>query len=534
MKILVLNGSPKCEKSNTLRLTDAFCEGVRGAAEAEVERLDLCRMDIKDCVGCFSCWDKTPGECCIKDDMAGVLAKMSEADVVIWSFPLYFFGLPARIKSVTDRQLPLFLPFMERSAQGGAHRRRVPQPDKRYVVISTCGFYTAEGNYAAVDAQMAKQYGEGGYTSIYCGQGELFREPALRERTDEYLVWVRRAGEEFARGGIAGGTRAKLSELLYPREVFEQMADAEWGAQSASDEPDDGSFGFTKQMAALYNTSSWSGKDIIIEFCYTDVGKTYQIQLKKDGHSVSADGFLPFTTRIETPLALWKRIGSGEISGSQAMAEHLCRVEGDFGTMLRWGELFGSGAKAEAPAEPRKKTKMSLMLLPWIVIWVLLAIKPALGGAVGAVVSAALPFAYLKWKATVFDCASILAVSAVCVAALLGASVRLLLPLSYLLFGIMWTATVFLPLPLTAYYSQNDYGGEKALRNALFIKTNRILTACWGVLYLLTPIWTYFLLGTDFGYLSGAFNSVLPLLLGVFTGWFQKWYPAHSAAKAKK
>ncbi|MDR1655793.1 MAG: hypothetical protein LBR96_07335, partial [Treponema sp.] len=59
--------------------------------------------------------------------------------------------------------------------------------------------------------------------------------------------------------------------------------------------------------------------------------------------------------------------------------------------------------------------------------------------------------------------------------------------------------------------------------------TNRILTACWGILYLLTPIWTWFLMGTSLSFLTGACNSLLPALLGIFTWRFQKWYPARVA-----
>ena len=93
----------------------------------------------------------------------------------------------------------------------------------------------------------------------------------------------------------------------------------------------------------------------------------------------------------------------------------------------------------------------------------------------------------------------------------------------------MWTVSCFLKIPLTAHYSMNDYNGEEALENPLFMKTNRILTLCWGVLYLLTPIWTYFIMGTAVGAWVGAINSVLPALMGLFTAWFQKWYPAKIA-----
>ncbi len=79
----------------------------------------------------------------------------------------------------------------------------------------------------------------------------------------------------------------------------------------------------------------------------------------------------------------------------------------------------------------------------------------------------------------------------------------------------------------------NQYNGEEALENPIFMRTNRILTLLWGVLYLITPVWTYFLIGTGMGVWTGAVNSVLPALMGIFTQWFQKWYPASVAAMRK-
>ena len=86
MNILVVNGSPKGAKSNTLRLTDAFLEGicsvekdatpviskldiVKKDATPVIEKLNTAQMDIKSCLGCFSCWTKTPSASVAYDDM---------------------------------------------------------------------------------------------------------------------------------------------------------------------------------------------------------------------------------------------------------------------------------------------------------------------------------------------------------------------------------------------------------------------------------------------------------------------------------
>ena len=537
MNILVLNGSPKGERSNTLKLSKAFLEGFTQTQSADTDIVDVYKLNIRECLGCFACWSKTPGKCAITDDMADVLSKILCADVVVWSFPLYYFSLPSRLKMVIDRQLPLALPFMEGDASAGGHRSRYDMSGKRNVVISTCGFYIAEENYNAVNAQFDRMFGKNGYTALYCGQGELFRVPQLSARTDEYLSYVRQAGAEFAAGTISAATRAKLKQLLYPREVFEQMADASWGVERTEQGAKKVSpaLSFTRQMAALYNKTSWPGQDIVVEFSYTDVEETIQIMLGKDGHTVLSENLLPFTTRIETPLAVWEKIGRGELDGQQAMMEHLYKVAGDFNVMMNWDKYFGwSGDTQEesssAPSAPAKQTNMSVMLLPWIAIWVSISINSFWGGIIGIVLCAALPFAFLKFKPTVFEYITVFAVSLVSLLSVLGYPTDILIPASYLAFGLMWTVTTFMKIPLSAWYSMNNYGVEKALSNPLFMRTNRILTACWGVLYLVTPVWTYALLHTSLASWTGLFNSILPAAMGAFTVWFEKWYPRHYAS----
>ena len=193
MNILAINGSPKGKRSNTWRLTSAFLQGVATQEECThgqaptVETLSISSLTIKPCLGCFSCWSKTPGTCCIHDDMQGVIDKILWADVVVWSFPLYYFGLPGSLKTLIDRQLPMSLPFMSTETESGGHPSRYDMSGKRTVVISTCGFYTAKGNYDCVTSLYDRLCGKGSYTALFCGQGELFRVKELSERTDEYL-----------------------------------------------------------------------------------------------------------------------------------------------------------------------------------------------------------------------------------------------------------------------------------------------------------------------------------------------------------
>ena len=149
--------------------------------------------------------------------MTSVLSKLLWADVIIYSFPLYYFNVPGSLKNLIDRQLPMVLPFMSEREDGvgsGSHESRYDMSGKRYVLISTCGFYSAKGNYDSVCQMFDHICGKGRYETIFCGQGELFRVKELHNRTDEYLGQVEKAGIEYASGTISEVTRAKLEEML--------------------------------------------------------------------------------------------------------------------------------------------------------------------------------------------------------------------------------------------------------------------------------------------------------------------------------
>lgn len=552
MNILAINGSPKDERSNTWRLTSAFLRGITAREESAygrtpaVETLHVAKLNIKPCLGCFSCWSKTPGTCCLHDDMQAIIEKILWADVIIWSFPLYYFGLPGPLKNLIDRQLPMSLPFMSVEAQSGGHPSRYDMSDKRTAVISTCGFYTAKGNYSGVADLFDRLCGKGGYTALFCGQGELFRVKELAERTDEYLSQVEKAGKEFAGGGITGETRAKLDQDLFPRDVFETMADASWGVDE-SGEKEDPSLVFTRQMAALYRREAWPGHDIVLDMHYTDIDKTYRIVLGARVSRVEekpAEGFTTnCTTQINTPLSVWRSIAAGEIAGDEALMKHMYSVEGDFDLMMHWDKYFGaargSAGSGNASASANEtsttksadepKTNMLLLLIPWIVFWVAASIDSFWGSLLSMATCVLLPVLMHQTKATRYDQISNLGVGACSIALLAGASPILVIPASYFLFGLIWIVSCFTNVPLTAHYSKNSYNGDAALRNPIFIQTNRILTAAWGILYLVTPIWTYFIVQTDAASYVGAINSVLPALMGAFTAWFQKWYPRRIA-----
>ena len=544
MKILLINGSPKGKASNSLRLANAFVEGFRAETEKNekviIEELDLASLKISPCKGCFSCWKNTPGECCIKDDMQMIIKKELEADLIVWSFPLYYFSVPGMLKNMIDRQLPMNLPFMSKSDNGygsGGHDARYDMSGKKHILISTCGFYSSEGNYDSVTKMFDHFLGKGEYETIFCGQGELFRVKELTSRTDEYLSYVKDAGGEYACGGISEGTRDRLHTLLYPREVFEEMADASWGVSRESGEKEAEDLSFTRQMAALYNKEAYAGKDLVLEMHYTDLDKTYQILLGKDGSKVYTDKSLKATTRIDTPFKVWQSISRGEISGAEALGKHMYTVTGDFSLMINWDKFFGNidsdttrRSAGKDSDEGPKKPLMTTMLIPWITFWVAIPFGNSLGALITLAVCAFIPLIMRKHKIVIWDRISIAAVAVLSVAASLTGNSTLLSCAGFLVFGLMWLCSCLFKEPLCSTYVKYNYGGDAAYKNPLFMKTNYILAACWGILYVLTAFWTWFLRNSGLEIWVQIINNIVPALMGVFTVWFEKWYPAHLAS----
>ena len=541
MKILIINGSPKGEKSNSLQLTQAFVRGMKEenakkGMETELEQLDVCKLHIEACKGCFACWKVTPGTCCISDDMQMVLERILWADVIVYSFPLYYFNVPGSLKSLIDRQLPMVLPFMSEREDGvgsGSHDARYDMTGKRYVLISTCGFYSAKGNYDSVCQMFDHICGKGNYETVFCGQGELFRVKELHSRTDEYLAQVEKAGAEYVSGKIEEPTKRKLEELLFPKEVFEKMADASWGVSKETGKKEPESLIFTRQMAALYNPKSHDGRDRVLEMCYTDIGERYQILLTKEGSQVFTDGSLAFTTRIETPYSLWLSIAQNEIRGDEALMKQMYKVSGDFELMLHWDQYFGNDASdvqnaresENTSTDTKKPPVMMTMLLAWISFWVAISVNAEVGPYIALAIGASLPLIMRKHEIVFYDRLSIALIALISVFALVTNQMLLALVFSYLGFGLMWFLSCFTKEPVCAAYVKFDYSGEDALHNPIFMKTNYIIAAGWGILYIVMAIWTYLFGETAFADAILMLNNIMPAFMGVFTIWFQKWYP---------
>ncbi len=103
-KVLVLSGSFR-KHGNSDLLCDEF---IRGAKEAghQVEKIYVNDQKINYCRGCGVC--NTTHRCVQKDDMAAVLDKMVNADVIVMATPVYFYTMNGQMKTLIDRTVPRY------------------------------------------------------------------------------------------------------------------------------------------------------------------------------------------------------------------------------------------------------------------------------------------------------------------------------------------------------------------------------------------------------------------------------------------
>ena len=219
MKILVLNGSPK-QKSDTFRMTDAFLKGLNRAQENEVHIINVIDRKISPCRGCFGCWQKLDGHCVIDDDQNAILDLYRTSDLIIWSFPLYCYGMPSHLKAVLDRTIPLVKMAMRQDETGRVQHEALADFSRIHtVVLCGCGFPDWEGNFDALRMQCRQCFGN--LQMVCVPETPLLNVPEAAVVADPLLACFEKAGEEYARDlALSPETVARLEYPMIPKEHY--------------------------------------------------------------------------------------------------------------------------------------------------------------------------------------------------------------------------------------------------------------------------------------------------------------------------
>ncbi len=99
-KIVVITGSPR-KNGNSFAMTDAFIKAAEAKGRA-ITRFDAALKKVGGCRACETCFS-TGKACTFDDDFNTIAPAILEADVIVFTMPVYWYSIPAQIKGVIDR-----------------------------------------------------------------------------------------------------------------------------------------------------------------------------------------------------------------------------------------------------------------------------------------------------------------------------------------------------------------------------------------------------------------------------------------------
>ena len=178
------------------------------------------------CRGCFTC-KRNGGTCVLRDDMAGILEKMLASDVLLFSFPLYCYGMPAPLKMLMDRTMPLSAMAMRREGERYEHAAQADFSRLRYLMISGCGFPDGSHNFEPMILEFKYMF-PNRHTIVTVPESPLFNVPELANVTAPRLALVKKAGEQYAREEkIDAALLAEIGSPMIPEDIYARMANGE-------------------------------------------------------------------------------------------------------------------------------------------------------------------------------------------------------------------------------------------------------------------------------------------------------------------
>lgn len=350
MKVLALNSGPRSDaESYTIMMLNHLVDGMRGTG-ADVEVIHLREKKIRNCIGCFTCWTKTPGRCLHKDDMTNELfPKLLAADLAVYATPLYFHTVNAAMAAFFERTLPAALPFFEEGEDGKTYhpvRYKIPPS----VLLSVCGFPEMSEFDAMLDFFKRTRHKDSRPVAAICRAGaSLLSTPQLAAKAHDILEATKLAGRELVETmKIRPETLARITQPLSDAKTFGKMGNIYWKtciAEKVTPKEFD-----NKKMVPRPQTL----EDFMFVFPYGLNAKSagdqkVNLQINFSGEMNESCHFTIENGRVEakpgacekpnltidTPFGLWMDIITRKADGQKMFMEQRYKVQGDLPLMMR-------------------------------------------------------------------------------------------------------------------------------------------------------------------------------------------------------
>ena len=353
MKVLAINSSARVGgQSKTELVLNHLVQGMESEG-AEVEIVNIYKKKINYCIGCFTCWTKTPGECIHRDDMSKELfPKYMAADLCVMATPLFHYTVNANLKTFIERTLPLLLPFFESSGGNTGHPlRQIPPP---VVAVSVAGF----PEYSVFDqlsSYMRFLYKTHLKAEIYVPGAEMLAGRTGSPKTKTVLAGIIQGGKELVTSGqisektmscintptLDFETMAPAGNIFWKTCIAEGVTPKEFEKRGMVPRPDSlESFlsilkmGFNSEKAGDFKGAYqfiFTGE--VAGDCYFDV---------KNGKAETGLGSVtqPDVT-IKAPFEVWMDILTRKADGQQMFMDQKYQVEGDISLLVKMGDIMG-------------------------------------------------------------------------------------------------------------------------------------------------------------------------------------------------
>ncbi len=311
-KILLLNGSPKGRMSNTLRLTNSFLEGLNKKGEYETEEVICSQADVKECFGCFGCWRSEKGKCVIADDMDGIIEKYLAADIVIWSFPTYFYSMPSGVKKIMDRLLPLYCPELySDDGKTNYHPLRYNLENQKYILFCSCAYYNTVQNIDAVKKQFELLYGDK-CEMLFCSESQLLSNRFMDYLTEGYLDALKKEGERFAQSlKFSDEIKEKFSKPFMPIDELMDFVSASAVKKQEGQTKEEYELAkisaFFKSLALTYDPKRLTAEKSVMEVELSDRPYKCQLHMNKEKCELieNEEEFLEYRLKVTSKLSFF-------------------------------------------------------------------------------------------------------------------------------------------------------------------------------------------------------------------------------------
>ena len=169
----------------TLIVSDRHLE-VPEIQRAAIEFIDLSKLKIANCVGCFGCWTKTPGKCVIRDDAVQVYPRIAASDRLMYVSRVRYGSYDTIMKTMLERAIPTQQAFI-RLHHGETHHVQRDVALKEAVVVGYGNLSAEEQDiFRQLIARNANNMNFTQYRVVFAQEQDL--EQTVR---NEVLTWER-------------------------------------------------------------------------------------------------------------------------------------------------------------------------------------------------------------------------------------------------------------------------------------------------------------------------------------------------------